>query len=167
MDLRLLQPHDAPEYAELRRAMLMDTPWAFASAPEDGISIELIAGRLGEPFNVIVGAFDGHGRLVGSCGLVRERKVKMNHRAMIWGMYVQPAFRGQGMGERLLREAIGVARGWSGVTVVTISVGARSEAARRLYERVGFVAWGLEPCVLRWDEVMYDEIHLQLRLGSS
>jgi len=167
MELRLLQPEDAPTYAELRRAMLADTPWAFASAPEDGISIELIAARLREPFNVIVGAFDEHGRLVGSCGLVRGRKVKMDHRAMIWGMYVEPVLRGQGVGERLLREAIGVARGWNGVTVVTISVSARSEAARRLYERVGFIAWGLEPNVLRWHGVMYDEVHLQLDLARE
>jgi L-amino acid N-acyltransferase YncA len=52
------------------------------------------------------------------------------------------------------------------VTALTISESERGDAARRLYERLGFVSWGVEPRVLRWQGKVYDEVHLQLDLQA-
>jgi len=60
--------------------------------------------------------------------------------------------------------AIETARSWPGVDYVGLSVSVRSQAALRLYQRLGFVVWGTEPDVARVGGTDYDEVHLALRL---
>lgn len=142
--------------------MLADSPWAFSSSPEDdqGLRVEFIAERLTQPGQAIVGAFDDAGRLVGSAGLRRHTSIKMAHRAHVWGVYVTPAARGKGVGERLLLRVFEVARSWPGVDSVGLSASVNSEAARRLYERLGFRSWGVEPGAIRVGGASYDEHHM-------
>ena len=54
-----------------------------------------------------------------------------------------------------------VARTWPGVNSVGLSVSENSGAARRLYERLGFIAWGREPdCLHLPDGRAFAEIHM-------
>ena len=166
-DIRRLAPPDAVAYTALRREMLADSPWAFGASPEDDVGLDAaaVASRLAEPRKqAIVGAWDEGGALVGSVGVVRDRHLKMAHRARIWGVYVSPRARGSGVGGRLLAGAIGVARSWEGVNSVGLSVSDHSPEARRLYERCGFRAWGIEPGALVHEARAYDEVHMCLYL---
>lgn len=162
--VRRLVASDSPRYVALRREMLLDSPWAFAASPEDdrGLDPEALAADLASPGSgiAIVGSFDERGNLTGSAGLTRSRHVKMAHRAHIWGVYVTPSARGRGTAEAILHAAFDVARSWPGVTSVGLSVSENSPAARRLYERLGFIAWGLEPDALHLDGRSFAEVHM-------
>lgn len=162
MELRLLVPADAGAYVVLRREMLEDSPWAFAASAEDdrALNADFIGAALAEPGQAIVGLFDGSGRLAGAAGLVRSRHVKMAHRAHMHGVYITPGLRGRGLGVLLVRRALDAARGWPGVTSVGLSASVNSPEARRVYEKAGFVAWGIEPGALRWGGRAFDEVHM-------
>lgn len=163
--IRLLTPEDAPVYSRLRREMLRDSPLAFAASESSdvGVDPEKMAKRLAEPGNIIVGAFDG-GALVGVAGMFRQHHPKMAHRAHVWGVYVTPAARRRGVGEAIMNAVIETARAWPGVDSIGLSVSAGTHHARKLYERLGFVSWGLEPGALRWEGAAYDEVHMCLQL---
>lgn len=60
-------------------------------------------------------------------------------RAQVEGVRVAASRRGQGIGERLLRHAITVARD-DGCALVQLTSDIRRPDARRFYERLGFVA---------------------------
>lgn len=170
MLIRPLTPADADAYSALRHEMLADAPWAFAgSGPVDDPSCDPahVRTQLANPEHVIIGAWDGT-RLVGSAGVLRNTKVKFRHTAFIWGVYVTPTCRGQGLSRRIMLAAIETARGWPGVAAVRLGVSAKSARAKALYESLGFSAWGIEPDCIRLPEHGHepgnDEYHMTLRL---
>ncbi len=161
--IRLLLPADAPAYVVLRRAMLLDAPSAFSSEPghDRGSDPAGVATSLsGEGF-AIVGGFSGN-RLVAAAGLNREASSKRCHIVWIWGVYVAPEVRGQGFGRAVMQTAIAHARTWPGVAALQLGVNERSLAARRLYDALGFVPWGVEPDAIRVDGVSTAETHMRL-----
>jgi len=166
MIVRALTPADAPLYTALRREMLHDSPWSFASSPGDDVALtpNFIETKLAEPGQAIAGAFDeaasGQARLIGAAGLFRDHHVKMAHRARLWGVYIVPAARRRGTAARVVSLALDIARSWPGVNSVGLSVSARADNARRLYERLGFTAWGHEPDVIRIGGESCDEVHM-------
>lgn len=168
MTIRPLTPEDAPAYAALRREMLADSPWAFFSSPEDdrGVRPEIMRESLAQRGFVVIGAWDDRGHLIGVAGLLRESKAKRAHVAGIWGVYVTPSCRGRGVARDLLTAAIAAARAWPGVAALTLSVSERSPAARRVYESLGFVAWGTEPDALRINGAPHAETHMRLVLPT-
>lgn len=163
--VRPLNSADVPAFVELRREALRDSPWAFAASEESdvGVNAELMRQRIAEPGQVIIGAFDG-ARLIGIAGMVRNRHGKMAHRAAVWGVYVMPSARGRGVAEAVMRELLRIARTWPGLDSVSLQVSARAEGAKRLYERLGFKQWGVEPAALMLDGVAYDEAHMVISL---
>jgi ribosomal protein S18 acetylase RimI-like enzyme len=80
------------------------------------------------------------------------------------GVYVAPAFRGRGIGRKLLERALAHARTMPELLQVTLGVNTTNTAAIALYESAGFEQFGLERGFLRVDGALYDELHLVLRL---
>lgn len=164
--IRKLQPEDAGALVALRREALCQAPLAFASSPDDDIiatveaARELIA-RADE--SAILGAFDGG--LVGIVGVYRDRHRKCAHKAHIWGMYVAPERRGEGLGTALLDAALDHARSLHGVSAVHLQVSSAAPEARSLYERAGFAVWGTEPEAIRHDGEAVANYHMVLRLA--
>jgi RimJ/RimL family protein N-acetyltransferase len=115
----------------------------------------------GAPDSVIFGAF--RPGLVGSVGLYRDRHVKCFHKIHLWGMYVSPDHRRQGVATELLRGALHHARALQGVSWVHLSVSSAAVEARRLYERAGFRLWGTEPEALLYEGQAVAEHHMALR----
>lgn len=169
MLIRPLTPDDADAYGALRREMLENAPWAFASSIDEdaGIDQTKMAIRLAEPGQAIVGAFDNSGRLVGAAGLVRNSRKKMAHRATVWGVYVTPSARGLGLATEIFNRIFEVARSWPGVTSLALSVSERAEPASRIYQRLGFKAWGVEPAALEVDGRIYSETHMVVFLDDD
>jgi GNAT superfamily N-acetyltransferase len=96
----------------------------------------------------VLGAF-ADDALIGVVGCYQEAKAKVQHKAVIWGMYVAPEARGQGLGRRLLESALAEARTWPNVERVVITVVERVRGARELYLSAGFELFGREPDALR------------------
>jgi len=144
--------------------MLQNHPTAFKTSYDEEAALPLerfteryFAGDRG----VVFGAYLG-GALCGSARFERERRAKTAHTGALGSVYVRPALRGRGVGEALVQRVIDHAR--QQVSVLLCSVTSDSAAARRLYRRMGFVAYGLEPRALRYDGVDYDEELLVLML---
>lgn len=168
MEARLLRPEEAGAYAVLRAAALMESPWAFLASPEDDVPAAEVARRLGDPENAIIAVFDpgDAGRMVAMAGVARPRRVKTMHRAVIWGVYVDPAWRGRGLSRVVMAKAIETARSWPGAEVIWLSTSVVAEAALGLYESMGFERWGVEPDAIRIDGQPYDEVHFVLRIDG-
>lgn len=169
MHIRRLTPADATAFQALRLAALKDTPSAFGSSYEEekDFPASVIEGRLAEksdrgPF----GAFEGE-TLVGLVALGRESMQKLAHKAVIWGMYVKPEARGKGVARALLLEALSLARSVPEVKQVNLCVNASNAGAIRLYESVGFKAFGYEPGAMLISGELHDEIQMSLRLTNG
>ena len=162
VETRLLDSNDVVAFRELRLLGLRESPAAFGQTPEEFESLS--DGALGEWLGpdadrLTFGAFDG-GRLVGLTGLRRENRSRVRHKGIIWGVYVHPAARGQGVARRLLTAAIAGAATIEGLTVLVLSVGGPQRAARALYLSLGFEIFGNEPWALRVGDDYVAEEHL-------
>ena len=109
------------------------------------------------------GAFDG-ARLVGFAGLRREPLRQLWHKALLWGVFVDAPHRGKGVARRLVNACIEQAETDPAIMQVHLSVNAENNAARQLYESLGFIAYGTEPRSMRVGDLFYDEHHLALLL---
>lgn len=156
--IRRLVADDAAAFREIRLAGLLEAPTAFGSSygAEKDNSVEDFAATIGR--NYLAGAWIGE-RLVGVTGFFPLTGEKTSHRGNIWGVYVDPAHRGSGVARRLLEHVLAHAK--QHVLQVHLSVVADNEGALALYERLGFVSYGLEPRSLRIDGRFYDE-HLMV-----
>lgn len=166
--VRRLGVSDVDAYVALRREMLTDAPWAFVSSPgEDrGSDPDKVRASMSEADFATFGAYAG-GALVGAACVRREERMKRRHVAWVTGVYVTPTARGRGLSRAIVGSCVEHARGWAGVAVLQLSVSERSGAARRVYESLGFEAWGIEPDAIRLDPPGYDvagaaEIHMRL-----
>jgi GNAT superfamily N-acetyltransferase len=166
--VRRLRPDDAAALISLRREALDADPLAFGASPQDDLLTVDAAPSLLAPAadRAIFGLFLGTD-LAGMIGVRQERALKRRHVAVVWGMYVTPLARGKGRGRVLLAAALEQARRWPGVDQVELGVSDTAEAARRLYESLGFRAWGREPRALHWKGRFVDEHHLVLDLASA
>lgn len=163
--VRRLTKDDASAYVDLRVRMLTDEPLAFGASPGHDFmsSADTVREQIARgDDSAIYGAFDDG--LVATIGIYREDRPKTRHKMHVWGAYVVPAHRGRGLGRLLLEAAVAHARAVPGVTVLHISVTDAAPAARHLYERAGFEAWGSEPDALRYEGRSVTEHHMVLRL---
>lgn len=144
----------------------METPLAFVTSPDDDFvsSTEDVCEHLDrDPDTVVFGAFDED--LVGMLWFAREDRAKVAHKALIWRTFVRKESRGRGIGERLLEVAINHGRTLNGLAAIWLCVSDKSSVARRLYEKHGFRAWGVEPDSFRADgesaQLYYMTLHLE------
>lgn len=169
IELRTIDSNGAAAFKALRLAALRECPTAFSSSYEEECDIPLAeaAQRLvPDRDRAIFGAFDGDD-LVAIVGLQREGRRKLAHKAILWGVYVAPSFRGRGIGRRLLERALAHARSMPDLLQVTLGVNTANTAAIALYESVGFEQFGLERGFLRVDGVLHDELHMVLTFTSG
>ncbi len=166
--IRALRAEDAAAWRMLRLEGLRDHPRAFVTSYEEVAEddVDAFAARMPAPTgpDVLFGAFAGD-KLVGSAGLLVRKRAKERHKADIVGVYVTPRYRGKGIAHRLIRAALDHARGY--VAVVLLVAGAENAAARRLYERCGFVVYGLERRAMRLDGREYDDVYMALHLDQQ
>lgn len=169
MLIRRLGPDDAAATRALRLRGLRENPESFLAdvSEEEGHGelrwMQNLREKQGRPDDGIVGAFDGE-RLVGMTGFFRESRPKVRHKAVIWGVYVAPEARGCGAGRAMLGAAIDALRACGDIEIATLSVSARSRAARALYVSMGFVPWGVEPDSMVIGGERVDEEYMSLRL---
>ena len=169
MEIRTLDSNDAATFKALRLAALCECPTAFSSSYEEECDIPLAraAERLApDRDHAVFGAFDGE-RLVGTVGIQRERPRKLTHKAVIWGVYVAPAFRKRGVGRKLLDHALAHAMSLAGLLRVNLGVNTANPAAIALYKSVGFEPFGLERGFLLVDGVLHDELHMALAIATQ
>jgi RimJ/RimL family protein N-acetyltransferase len=168
----LLTPSDVDEYRRARLRALAEHPEAFRSDAEEEAAkpLQWWVARLAprtESHGAFFGAWTAAHRLVGTAGLLLETRRKVRHTATIIGMYVTPEHAGRGLGARLLDACIDVARADPALEVLYLTVTSTNSGAIRLYERTGFVAYGLEPRSMRLGKQTFDKLMMALHLRPA
>lgn len=127
-------------YREVRLAMLLDAPKAFGGTYEEAASRtdEAWLGRL-QSMTTWLAVRDGR-QPVGVVSLYHFEEQAADEICLI-GMWVSPDARGHGVGRLLVSTAVDHAAG-AGLARVTLDVADHNEAARRLYEAMGFAPTG-------------------------
>ena len=82
------------------------------------------------------------GQVVGWCDVVPKPRPIYSHGGVL-GMGLLPVFRGQRLGDRLIRQTLAAARAF-GLSRVELSVRENNAGAIALYNRVGFEVEGLQ-----------------------
>lgn len=155
--VRQLVPGEGAAYRKLRRAALENAPLAFSSSPEDEahLSDADFEARisLSEP-DAVFGVFGG-GELVGVATFIAEKRRKTRHKSAMFGVYVDPDWRGTGAARALVRQVIDHAT--ERALALHAHVIADNVPALRLYLGLGFTSYGVEPRTLLVDGVFHDE----------
>lgn len=161
--VRLL-PHHAPAY----RALMLDAyarhPEAFTSSAEERAALPLAwwQARLapGPDAAEAVWAGVAGDTIQGVAGLSFERREKVRHKATLFGMYVRPEQRAQGLGRQLVDAVLAHARACPHIALVQLTVSEGNAGAIALYRAAGFEAWGCEPLAVRVGEGFVRKQHM-------
>lgn len=168
MEIRALTRADLDAFQRLRRERLEREPRAFAEslAEHDATPLEAVARRLDSSSDdqFVMGAFAPGGQLVGMAGFARNMRVKSRHKAVIWGVYVQPTWRNQGVARAMLAKLIERAKANPGLEKIMLTVATDQIAAKRLYASLGFESFGHEKHALKVDGAYVDEDQMVLWL---
>ncbi|KVC84978.1 GNAT family N-acetyltransferase [Burkholderia ubonensis] len=160
--IRLLDAADAALFQSLRLRAVETSPTSFLPTRDEeaGVSIAEFAARITPtPSQAVFGAFEDD-TLVGITGVRRDARTKVAHKATIWGVFVDPAYRGRGIAQSLLERATAhAAQAWQ-CRQLLLCVNEINGAAERLYASQGFVRFGTEPRSLFVDGRFYDEHHM-------
>ena len=167
VEIRGLDAGDAEAYWRLRLEGLERDPFAFTEAADEHrkMTMEQAVERLrqhpGNP-SFAIGAFVG-GKLVGMAALVRQTREKTRHKGHVVGVYVSTEYRGRSIAKQVMTEVLRRARALPGLEQVDLAVASRQKAAKKLYESLGFVAWGREPHAVKIGDEYVDEEYMTLR----
>lgn len=163
--IRPLAADDAEAFRALRLSALETAPQAFGASHDEEAAQPLasFAAKLApEPPGQVFGAFLGD-ILVGIAGFRTLNSPKARHKGYLWGVYVVEAARGHGIGEMLVTAVIEHAR--RHVLILQANVVTTNRSAYVLYEKLGFVPYGIESRALRIGDAFYDEALLALDFG--
>jgi ribosomal protein S18 acetylase RimI-like enzyme len=158
--IRQLLDSDLDEYRRIRLATLATEPDYFGSTfTEESVRpLSHFADRLSS--SVIFGACAAD-RVIGVIHFRREPRATEAHKGSVQGFFVEPDWRGRGVGAALLSALLDTAR--TQVEQVTLTVVHGNAAAIALYERFGFTVYGIEPRARKTSRGYADQV-LMIRL---
>jgi RimJ/RimL family protein N-acetyltransferase len=153
---------DAGQVRDLRLEALADSPEAFGGDYESA-SVEsaehwrrrITANAFEQKGAISVAEIDG--RLIGMACINRGSWPKTRHNGVIWGVYVNPGWRGLHLAEALLTACTAWAREQA-LVLVKLAVVAANLPAIRCYTRCGFSVYGVDPKVILYNGVYFDEL---------
>ena len=153
--IRRLGPADLEAFRSIRLEALRNDPEAFGSTFEKESSEpeQHFVDRLTR--SAVFGGFVGD-RLVGVAGFYSFGDTKSAHKGVLGGMYVTPEARGSTLATALVQTLL--ERASKEVEQVQLTVVASNPRARRFYERMGFVEYGLEEKSLKYKGEYFDEV---------
>ena len=160
LKIRKLTVADWAEYKKFRIFSLQESPQSFESSVNDEISLtdDMWKSRVSNTSSAFVlGAFMDS-KLVGAAGFIREKKEKVIHKSVIWGVFVDSACRGKGVASKLLDFIMSEAKSTNGLDNINLTVSSENTIAIGLYQKLGFKQYGFEIDTMRINGVSYDEI---------
>lgn len=98
---------------------------------------------------------------VGMITCLFNKRTKSRHVADIVGVYVTPSFRGRGVGTKLLRQTIRLARRKRNVIKLALAVNPEQKSAVNLYKSAGFVIAGKARKHLKIGRDYFDMLYME------
>jgi ribosomal protein S18 acetylase RimI-like enzyme len=176
MEIIRITEEKIPEFWSVRLKALKESPDAFGRTFEESAArtesevVEFYRKSLSNPGNIILAALENdapsENKIIGIVGLNGEDEAKEKHKAFLWGMWVDPDFRGKGIGKALLSEVINYAREVPGLEQINLTVVTTMQEALNLYYSLGFVKYGLAPNALKLGDQYWNEELMLLSLKS-
>ncbi len=167
MQIRVLTGADVEAFRVLRLEAINDSPAAFLQT-EESFKATLLAnlGSWIEPTEnkATLGVFADAGKLLGMAGFRRDSGPKIDHKAMVWGVFLTPSARGLGVSKKLMQALIEEASRRPDIVSLYLAVAESQVAAKALYESVGFKTYGREPKAIRVSNKFFDEDLMSLDL---
>jgi ribosomal protein S18 acetylase RimI-like enzyme len=168
MPIARLQPAHAAGYRALMLEAYARHPDAFTASVDErgGLPLAWWEARVAasaDARELVLGAFE-EGELAGVAGLAFESRPKLRHKASLFGMYVRPASRHLGLGAQLVQATLAEAANRPGIVLVQLTVSDGNAAARSLYERCGFSAFGMEPMAVALGDGYVGKVHMWRRI---
>ena len=167
MEIRILDESDAALWWQIRLESLSTEPFAFGKAVEEheSTTVETTARRFRDApeGSFHLGAFHD-GNLIGMATFIRDTGIKERHKGRIFGVYVTPAKRGEGIGRALLVALVEKAKQDSSLEQILLAVATCQNAATQLYQHLGFQTYGMEPNALKVGSTYIDEHQMVLRI---
>jgi ribosomal protein S18 acetylase RimI-like enzyme len=113
------------------------------------------------PGHFMLGAFEDN-ELIGLAGFDRAHRKKTLHRGALVQVYVDVKYRGQKIGERLIRKVLEDAFALDGIEQIELSAVANNQGAIRLYEKLGFKTYGIQPGYFKVEDGYTDQAFMYL-----
>lgn len=171
MYIRPLKHEDAELFRCLRIFAIKDTPSAFSESVAEVLQRSRVecAEQLDSHGrgDFVLGAFDDEDQLIGMAGFYREPLTRMAHKGTLWGVYVRPEQRRQGICSALINAVIERVQSLPDMLSLHLRVTASNETAKQLYEKHGFYTYGIEPKALHVDGTYYDEVLMQRKFAQA
>lgn len=164
MQIVRLTSADVERFRAVRLEGLRSDPdgFRYSEAEDRAIASDVWAARLDR--DVVVAA-EHDGEILGIGGFSRVAGEKLEHKGLIWGMYVRASARGSGVADAIMRALIEHARGR--VRQVQLTAMSSNARARAFYERHGFVHYATEPQAVRQGSDYCDESSMWLLLADD
>jgi ribosomal protein S18 acetylase RimI-like enzyme len=163
MELRRLAITDASRYRGLMLEAYRLHPDAFTASVEERGALPMAWWEARIEHEFVVGAFDGT-TLAGVAGLAQETRPKTRHKATLYGMYVDARFTRRGAGALLVDAVLDQAALQKPLRIVQLTVTEGNRAAQALYERCGFVSFGIEPYAITTATGYVAKVHMWVDL---
>lgn len=166
MEVKEIHARNVIEYKAFFLKGLVEDGANFRISPEDEKDAPFPT--RGTPDSFTLGAFAGQ-RLAGIVSFQREGRdrAKLRHKGLLFRMYVDPQFRGQGVGQALIKALLERVAMLGDVEQINLTVVASNPVAKKLYEKFGFVAFAAEKNALKWQGHYYTEEQMVLFLEST
>jgi RimJ/RimL family protein N-acetyltransferase len=167
LEIRPLAAPDAAAFKQIRLQAISDSPSAVWPTYEEEArrTVKENEVRIQKTdIQVVFGAFIDS-KLVGIAGLRREPLEQVKHKAVLWGVFITPERRREGLARKLFSSVLSFARD-EGVLQIHLCVNAENDRARRLYRSLGFKPFGMEPRAMRIGDRYFDEEHMVLWLAD-
>jgi ribosomal protein S18 acetylase RimI-like enzyme len=161
VEIRRSRLEDAPSFSEAVSEVAAEQ-WYLATV--DGYSSDQTRAYIqtaltGSVYQVV--AVDG-GNVIGACDVRRSELKGFAHVGQL-GMYVRKAWRGRGIGRKLLSACLSVVK-QAGLEKIELEVFADNIPAIRLYESTGFLREGLKERGRKWHDRYQDVVLMALWL---
>lgn len=147
---RQLTVKDAPIFHELRGQSLEHNPEAYGmglekwrAAPLSSVESLIEASASGQD-GPLIGAFE-EDVLLGYAGVKVMPREKVSHVGTLWGLYIRPESRRQGIARRLMAAIFSKSKEKEGLEQIRLMVSTTSTPALELFEATGFEHYGMEP----------------------
>jgi cyclohexyl-isocyanide hydratase len=166
MEVKEIPASDIAAYQAFFLRGLVEDEANFRISPDDEKDAPFPT--LGTPDSFTLGAYEDQ-RLAGIVSFQREGRdrAKLRHKGLLFRMYVDPQFRGKGVGQALIKALLGRVVMLGDVEQINLTVVSNNPVAKKLYEKFGFVSFSVEKNALKWKGHYYTEEQMVLFLNNT